>query len=148
MNRRSPNAGAAALYQHGVRVLAAPSTTDRVSPCPICSAETAVRRFEVESMEAHYSIYDFDHEGTALNLVSRTIEQDGVILVVSAADGPMPQTREHILLARQVGVPAFVVYLNLDEATSVEQVERAESASANRRQSSMRLPERSTDSRR
>ena len=51
MNRRSPNAGAAALYQHDVRASAAPSTTERVSPCPICSAEAAVRRFEVEAME-------------------------------------------------------------------------------------------------
>jgi 2-polyprenyl-3-methyl-5-hydroxy-6-metoxy-1,4-benzoquinol methylase len=51
MNRRSPNADAAALYQHDVRVAADPHTTERVSPCPICSTETAVRRFEVEAME-------------------------------------------------------------------------------------------------
>jgi 2-polyprenyl-3-methyl-5-hydroxy-6-metoxy-1,4-benzoquinol methylase len=51
MNRRSPNAGAAALYQHDVRVAATPNTTERVSPCPICSAEAAVWRFEVEAIE-------------------------------------------------------------------------------------------------
>jgi 2-polyprenyl-3-methyl-5-hydroxy-6-metoxy-1,4-benzoquinol methylase len=51
MNRRSPNTGAAALYEHGVRVAADPSAIERVSPCPICSAETAVRRFEVKAME-------------------------------------------------------------------------------------------------
>ena len=51
MNRRISNAGAAALHQHEVRASAAPRTTERVSPCPICSAETAIRRFEVEGME-------------------------------------------------------------------------------------------------
>jgi len=51
MNRRSPNTGAAALYEHDVRVAADPIAIERVSPCPICSAETAVRRFEVEAME-------------------------------------------------------------------------------------------------
>ena len=51
MNRRSSNAGAAALYERDVRASVAPSPTERVPPCPICSAETAVRRFEVEAME-------------------------------------------------------------------------------------------------
>jgi elongation factor Tu len=52
------------------------------------------------------------HADYVKNMITGAAQMDGAILVVSAADGPMPQTREHILLARQVGVPAIVVYLN------------------------------------
>jgi elongation factor Tu len=69
---------------------------------------------EVETADARYSIYDFDAEGNLLKTAMDTVEQDAAILVVSATDGPMPQTREHILLARQVGVPTVVVFLNID----------------------------------
>ena len=51
-------------------------------------------------------------------MITGAAQMDGAILVVSAADGPMPQTREHILLARQVGVPAIVVYLNKVDMTA------------------------------
>jgi elongation factor Tu len=61
------------------------------------------------------------------NMITGAAQMDGAILVVSAADGPMPQTREHILLARQVGVPYIVVYLNkadqVDDAELLELVE-------------------------
>ena len=60
-------------------------------------------------------------------MITGAAQMDGAILVVNAADGPMPQTREHILLARQVGVPAIVVYLNkvdqVDDAELLELVE-------------------------
>ena len=61
------------------------------------------------------------------NMITGAAQMDGAILVVSAADGPMPQTREHILLARQVGVPALVVFMNkvdmVDDAELLELVE-------------------------
>ena len=67
------------------------------------------------------------HADYVKNMITGAAQMDGAILVVNAADGPMPQTREHILLARQVGVPAIVVYLNkvdqVDDAELLELVE-------------------------
>ena len=61
----------------------------------------------------HYAHVDCPgHADYVKNMITGAAQMDGAILVVSAADGPMPQTREHILLARQVGVPALVVFLN------------------------------------
>src|SRR5262249_5160111 len=61
----------------------------------------------------HYAHVDCPgHADYVKNMITGAAQMDGAILVVSAADGPMPQTREHILLARQVGVPALVVYMN------------------------------------
>jgi len=68
---------------------------------------------EYESDERHYAHVDCPgHADYVKNMITGAAQMDGAILVVSAADGPMPQTREHILLARQVGVPAMVVFLN------------------------------------
>src|SRR5438552_5941760 len=68
---------------------------------------------EFESETRHYAHVDCPgHADYVKNMITGAAQMDGAILVVSAADGPMPQTREHILLARQVGVPALVVYLN------------------------------------
>ena len=68
---------------------------------------------EYESDNRHYAHVDCPgHADYVKNMITGAAQMDGAILVVSAADGPMPQTREHILLARQVGVPAIVVYLN------------------------------------
>src|SRR5271154_214304 len=68
---------------------------------------------EYESDKRHYAHVDCPgHADYIKNMITRAAQMDGAILVVSAPDGPMPQTREHILLARQVGVPAIVVYLN------------------------------------
>ena len=73
----------------------------------------AVSHVEYESATRHYAHIDCPgHADYVKNMVTGAAQMDGAILVVSAADGPMPQTREHILLARQVGVPAVVVYLN------------------------------------
>src|SRR5437667_11435330 len=68
---------------------------------------------EYQSKNRHYAHVDCPgHADYVKNMITGAAQMDGAILVVSAADGPMPQTREHILLARQVGVPAIVVYLN------------------------------------
>ena len=73
----------------------------------------AVSHVEYESDQRHYAHVDCPgHADYVKNMITGAAQMDGAILVVSAADGPMPQTREHILLARQVGVPAIVVYLN------------------------------------
>jgi len=68
---------------------------------------------EYETEGRHYAHVDCPgHADYVKNMITGAAQMDGGILVVSAADGPMPQTREHILLARQVGVPALVVFLN------------------------------------
>ncbi len=68
---------------------------------------------EYETAKRHYAHVDCPgHADYVKNMITGAAQMDGAILVVSAADGPMPQTREHILLARQVGVPAIVVYMN------------------------------------
>jgi elongation factor Tu len=68
---------------------------------------------EYETANRHYAHVDCPgHADYVKNMITGAAQMDGAILVVSAADGPMPQTREHILLARQVGVPAIVVYMN------------------------------------
>jgi elongation factor Tu len=73
----------------------------------------AVAHVEYETANRHYAHIDCPgHADYVKNMITGAAQMDGAILVVSAADGPMPQTREHILLARQVGVPAMVVFLN------------------------------------
>src|SRR6201990_2473802 len=73
----------------------------------------ATSHVEYESPKRHYAHVDCPgHADYVKNMITGAAQMDGAILVVSAADGPMPQTREHILLARQVGVPAVVVFLN------------------------------------
>jgi len=73
----------------------------------------ALHHSEYESVKRHYAHIDAPgHADYIKNMITGAAQMDGAILVVSAADGPMPQTREHILLARQVGVPALVVFLN------------------------------------
>ena len=83
---------------------------------------------EYETEARHYAHVDCPgHADYVKNMITGAAQMDGAILVVSAADGPMPQTREHILLARQVGVPALVVYLNkadmVDDPELLELVE-------------------------
>src|SRR3989440_13016444 len=73
----------------------------------------AVSHVEYETQKRHYAHIDCPgHADFIKNMITGAAQMDGGILVVSAADGPMPQTREHILLARQVGVPRVVVFLN------------------------------------
>jgi elongation factor Tu len=88
----------------------------------------ATAHVEYETAKRHYAHVDCPgHADYVKNMITGAAQMDGAILVVSAADGPMPQTREHILLARQVGVPALVVYMNkidmVDDPELVELVE-------------------------
>ncbi len=88
----------------------------------------ATAHVEYETDARHYAHVDCPgHADYVKNMITGAAQMDGAIVVVSAADGPMPQTREHILLARQVGVPAIVVYLNkvdqVDDAELLELVE-------------------------
>jgi len=83
---------------------------------------------EYETEKRHYAHVDCPgHADYVKNMITGAAQMDGAILVVSAADGPMPQTREHILLARQVGVPALVVYMNkVDQVDDEELLELVE----------------------
>jgi elongation factor Tu len=88
----------------------------------------ATAHVEYETANRHYAHVDCPgHADYVKNMITGAAQMDGAILVVSAADGPMPQTREHILLARQVGVPALVVYMNkvdmVDDPELLELVE-------------------------
>ncbi|MBE2214889.1 MAG: elongation factor Tu [Opitutaceae bacterium] len=88
----------------------------------------SVAHVEYQSVKRHYAHVDCPgHADFVKNMITGAAQMDGAILVVSAADGPMPQTREHILLARQVGVPAIVVFLNkvdlIDDAELLDLVE-------------------------
>ncbi len=88
----------------------------------------SVAHVEYETSNRHYAHVDCPgHADYVKNMITGAAQMDGAILVVSAADGPMPQTREHVLLARQVGVPSIVVFLNkadmVDDAELLELVE-------------------------
>src|SRR5690554_4352788 len=87
---------------------------------------------EYETANRHYAHVDCPgHADYVKNMITGAAQMDGAILVVSAADGPMPQTREHILLAHQVGVPSIVVFLN--KADMVDDPELLELRSEERR---------------
>lgn len=88
----------------------------------------ATAHVEYETKDRHYAHVDCPgHADYVKNMITGAAQMDGAILVVSAADGPMPQTREHILLARQVGVPAIVVYMNkVDQVDDPELIELVE----------------------
>ena len=88
----------------------------------------ATSHVEYSSDQRHYAHVDCPgHADYVKNMITGAAQMDGAILVVSAADGPMPQTREHILLARQVGVPAIVVYLNkVDQVDDKEMIDLVE----------------------
>ena len=88
----------------------------------------ATAHVEYETKKRHYAHVDCPgHADYVKNMITGAAQMDGAILVVSAADGPMPQTREHILLARQVGVPSIVVYLNkVDQVKDKELIDLVE----------------------
>src|SRR5699024_10371984 len=78
---------------------------------------------EYERPDRHYAHVDCPgHADYVKNMITGAAQMDGAILVVSAADGPMPQTREHILLSRQVGVPYIVVFLNKADMVDDEEL--------------------------
>src|SRR6187399_1430616 len=88
----------------------------------------AIRHVEYETAKRHYAHVDCPgHADYIKNMITGAAQMDGAILVVSAPDGPMPQTREHVLLARQVEVPAMVVFLNkIDQMDDPELIELVE----------------------
>jgi elongation factor Tu len=87
----------------------------------------AVSHQEYETEKRHYAHIDMPgHADYVKNMITGAAQVDGAILVVSAADGPMPQTREHVLLARQVGVPSIIVFLNKMDLADPELVELVE----------------------
>lgn len=87
----------------------------------------AVSHQEYETEKRHYAHIDMPgHADYVKNMITGAAQVDGAILVVSAADGPMPQTREHVLLARQVGVPYIIVFLNKMDLADPELVELVE----------------------
>ena len=106
-------------------------TVDQIDNAPEEKARgitIALHHSEYETEKRHYAHIDAPgHADYIKNMITGAAQMDGAILVVSAADGPMPQTREHILLARQVGVPAIVVFLNkvdmVDDPELVDLVE-------------------------
>ena len=99
--------------EQGLAQYAAFDTIDKAPEEKARGITIATAHVEYETDARHYAHVDCPgHADYVKNMITGAAQMDGAVLVVSAADGPMPQTREHILLARQVGVPAIVVYLN------------------------------------
>ena len=107
---------AAITYVLSLKGLAKAESVDDIDKAPEEKARgitIALHHSEYESEKRHYAHIDAPgHADYIKNMITGAAQMDGAILVVSAADGPMPQTREHILLARQVGVPSIIVFLN------------------------------------
>ena len=115
--------GAFVPYQDVARASAAQGTRDATKILTIASGHV-----EFSTQNRHYAHVDCPgHADYVKNMITGAAQMDGAILVVSALDGPMPQTREHILLARQVGVPYIVVFMNkadmVDDKELLELVE-------------------------
>src|ERR1700733_13831608 len=144
--RKKPhvNVGTIGHVDHGKTSLASATTNARAKKGPAQARSYAesdnapeerargvtinAHHAEYETANRHYAHVDCPgHADYVKNMITGAAQMDGAILVVSAADGPMPQTREHILLARQVGVPALVVFLNkvdmVDDPELLELVE-------------------------
>ena len=101
-------------------------TVDQIDNAPEEKARgitIALHHSEYETAKRHYAHIDAPgHADYIKNMITGAAQMDGAILVVSAIDGPMPQTREHILLARQVGVPAVIVFLNKVDAVEEKEL--------------------------
>lgn len=122
---------AAILAVQAKKGLAQPRSVDQIDNAPEEKERgitIATCHVEYETEKRHYAHVDCPgHADYVKNMITGAAQMDGAILVVSAADGPMPQTREHILLAGQVGVPSIVVYLNkTDQVTDKELLELVE----------------------
>ncbi|MDE0113874.1 MAG: elongation factor Tu [Albidovulum sp.] len=138
-NKPHVNVGTIGHVDHGKTTLTAAITKyygefqayDSIDAAPEEKARgitISTAHVEYETEQRHYAHVDCPgHADYVKNMITGAAQMDGAILVVSAADGPMPQTREHILLARQVGVPALVVYLNkVDQVDDEELLELVE----------------------
>ncbi|MBM2820646.1 MAG: elongation factor Tu, elongation factor Tu, partial [Candidatus Berkelbacteria bacterium] len=122
---------AAILKVQAKKGLAEPRTVDQIDNAPEEKERgitIATCHVEYETAKRHYAHVDCPgHADYVKNMITGAAQMDGAILVVSAADGPMPQTREHILLAHQVGVPSMVVFLNkIDQVTDPELLDLVE----------------------
>ena len=138
-NKPHCNVGTIGHVDHGKTTLTAAialqfgngESVDKIDKAPEEKARgitISTAHVEYETEKRHYAHVDCPgHADYVKNMITGAAQMDGAILVVNAADGPMPQTREHILLARQVGVPALVVFLNkvdqVDDAELLELVE-------------------------
>ncbi|MBT2133318.1 elongation factor Tu [Croceibacterium sp. LX-88] len=138
-NKPHCNIGTIGHVDHGKTTLTAAITKVQGAPVDFSNIDKApeerergitisTAHVEYETDARHYAHVDCPgHADYVKNMITGAAQMDGAILVVNAADGPMPQTREHILLARQVGVPALVVYMNkvdqVDDAEILELVE-------------------------
>ena len=143
-NKEHVNVGTIGHVDHGKTTLTAAITAvlakkggaeimkyDQIDKAPEEKARgitISTAHVEYETEKRHYAHVDCPgHADYVKNMITGAAQMDGAILVVSAADGPMPQTREHILLARQVGVPAIVVYMNkCDQVNDPELLELVE----------------------
>ena len=138
-NKPHANVGTIGHVDHGKTTLTAAITKyygdfkayDQIDAAPEEKARgitISTAHVEYETEARHYAHVDCPgHADYVKNMITGAAQMDGAILVVNAADGPMPQTREHILLARQVGVPAIVVYLNkVDQVDDEELLELVE----------------------
>lgn len=138
-NKPHANVGTIGHVDHGKTTLTAAITKyfgdfkayDQIDAAPEEKARgitISTAHVEYETDNRHYAHVDCPgHADYVKNMITGAAQMDGAILVVNAADGPMPQTREHILLARQVGVPAIVVYLNkVDQVDDEELLELVE----------------------
>ncbi|MBK6896566.1 MAG: elongation factor Tu [Alphaproteobacteria bacterium] len=138
-NKPHCNIGTIGHVDHGKTTLTAAlagifgkgETVDQIDKAPEEKARgitISTAHVEYETTNRHYAHVDCPgHADYIKNMITGAAQMDGAILVVNAADGPMPQTREHILLARQVGVPALVVFLNkVDQVDDPELLELVE----------------------
>ena len=138
-NKPHVNIGTIGHVDHGKTTLTAAialkygsgETVDKIDKAPEEKARgstISTAHVEYETDARHYAHVDCPgHADYVKNMITGAAQMDGAILVVNAADGPMPQTREHILLARQVGVPSLVVYLNkVDQVDDEELLELVE----------------------
>src|SRR5271170_2078545 len=112
------------LHEHNPNV--AFTAFDQIDKAPEEKARgitISIAHVEYETDKRHYAHVDMPgHADYIKNMITGAAQVDGAILVVSAADGPMPQTREHVLLARQVGVPSIVVALNKSDTVDDEEL--------------------------
>ncbi len=133
-NKPHVNVGTIGHVDHGKTTLTAAITKVQDAPVDFANIDKApeerergitisTAHVEYETEARHYAHVDCPgHADYVKNMITGAAQMDGAILVVNAADGPMPQTREHILLARQVGVPALVVYLNKVDQVDDEEI--------------------------
>ncbi len=133
-NKPHCNIGTIGHVDHGKTTLTAAITKVQGAPVDFANIDKApeerergitisTAHVEYETEARHYAHVDCPgHADYVKNMITGAAQMDGAILVVNAADGPMPQTREHILLARQVGVPALVVYMNKVDQVDDEEI--------------------------